>query len=140
MISRDNLFSMRTKRPIDEYAELPYIVIDLLSLYNGHKFHLSRILASRKLWDNFNLFLFIEKGLFNTGNRKLRKLNKVYDLDFMEPLRLTDTELKVFLELHKALLLTGDPSLRERIGFRAIDCFDKSVILQNYKAWSRDNA
>lgn len=84
------------------------------------------------------MFLFIEKGILNAGNKKLKKINKVYDLDFMHTLRLSVDELRAFLELHKALILTVDPALRERVGFRARESFDKQAILQNYKAWSRD--
>lgn len=138
MMSRDNLFSLRTKRPVDEYAELPSIVIDLLSLYDGKHFHVKRILSARSLWEYFNMFLFIEKGILNAGNKKLKKINKVYDLDFMYTLRLSVDELRAFLFLHKALILTVDPALRERVGFRARESFDKQAILQNYRAWSRD--
>lgn len=125
------------KPEIQEYEELPYLVIDFNSLYEKNQPVASKVHFLRAAFEDFNLYLWREPRMMKFMDRRWDDFINLYEIDYVQELQCDIQQLHSFLEIHRTIVITTDQKIVASIGWRAVANFDYSSVFHNFEYWAR---
>lgn len=130
---------------VDEFTELPSLVIDLKSLYGGNEVDIAKLDFIMDVWDDFNVYVWedVDVGVLSAikniiyTDRLREELVSLYEMDFVAFKRCSGDKLRRFLKFKRTVILSEREEVAREFGRFSVNCFDGREVRMCFEYWRR---